>query len=227
LREEKKLDLIEAIKTRKSIRAFKTDPIPKVVLEDILKTATLSPSAANLQPWEFLVITGEPLKKLSTAFIEKSKAGEVGNWELRKGMGRAQVPEKYLARMRNLQTRNTIYQRDDPEQRAEFMRRGFRFFGAPAVIIVTMEKTLGDAHVFDLGLVTQTLCLAALNHGLGTCIQAQGVSYPNVIREMFNIPESKIMAVAVAIGYPDFSNLANQYKSGREPLEELVTWIGF
>jgi nitroreductase len=221
------MDIIEAIKTRKSIRAFKPDPIPKAVLEDILKTASLSPSAANLQPWEFLVVTGEPLKKLSAAFIEKSKAGEMGNWELRRGMGRAQMPEKYVARLRALQTRNAAYRRDDPEQRAEFMRRGFSFFGAPAAIIVMMEKSLGDAHVFDLGLVTQTLCLAAVNHGLGTCIQAQGVTYPNVIREMFNIPDSKIMAIAIAIGYPDRDNPANQFKSSREPLEELVTWFGF
>jgi nitroreductase len=221
------MELIEAIKTRRSVRAFKSDPVPKSVLEDILKTATLSPSAANLQPWEFLVITGEPLKKLSAAMIGKSKAGEIGNWELRKGVGRAQVPEKYLERLRNLQSRNTIFRRDDAEQRAEFMRRGFSFFGAPAAIIVTIEKSLGDAHVFDLGLVTQTLCLAAVEHGLGTCIQAQGVSYPNAIREMFNIPDSVIMAIAIAIGYPDMANPVNQFKSGRVPMEDLTTWIGF
>ena len=221
------MDVIEAIKTRKSIRAFKPDPISKAILEDILRTASLSPSAANLQPWEFLVITGESLKKLSEAMIEKSKAGEVGNWELRRGMGRTQVPEKYLARLQALQVRNAVYRRDDAEQRAEFMRRGFRFFGAPAVIIVTMEKSLGDAHVFDLGLVTQTLCLAAVKQGLGTCIQAQGVSYPNVIREMFNIPDSKYMAIAIVIGYPDWDNPANQFKSSREPLENLTTWFGF
>ena len=221
------MDVIEAIKTRRSVRAFKPDPMPKAVLEDILRTASLSPSAANLQPWEFLVITGEALKKLSEAMIEKSKAGEVGNWELRSGMGRAQVTEQYMARLQALQVRNAVYRRDDPEQRAEFMRRGFKFFGAPAVIIVTMEKSLGNAHVFDLGLVTQTLCLAAVKQGLGTCIQAQGVSYPNVIREMCNIPDSKYMAIAIAIGYPDWDNPVNQFKSSREPLENLTTWIGF
>lgn len=221
------MDLIEAIKTRKSIRAFKPDPIPKSILEDILQTATLSPSAANLQPWEFIVVTGEPLKKLSATMIEKAIAGELGNWELRKGAGRAQVPEKYLARLRTLQSRNTMYRRDDAEQRADFMRRGFSFFGAPTVIFIAMEKSLGDAHVFDLGLVTQTLCLAAVKHGLGTCIQAQGVSYPNVIREMFNIPDSIIMAIAIAIGYPDWDNPMNQFRSSREPLESLTTWIGF
>lgn len=196
----------------------------------ILKTATLSPSAANLQPWEFLVVTGEPLKKLSAAMIEKSKAGEMGNWEIRRGMGRAQIPEKYLERLRNLQARNATqlnYSRDDKEQRAEFMRRGFNFFGAPAAIIIMMEKSLGDAHIFDLGLVTQTLCLAAVKQGLGTCIQAQGVSYPNVIREMFNIPDTKIMVIAIAVGYPDPTNPTNQFKSGRVPLEDLVTWFGF
>jgi nitroreductase len=221
------MELIEAIKTRRSIRAFKPDPVPKAILEDILKTACLSPSAANLQPWEFLVITGEPLKKLSATMIEKSKAGEVGNWEIRKGLGRAELPEKYVQRLRNLQSRNTVFQRDDKEQRAEFMRRGFRFFGAPAAIIVTMEKALGDAHIFDLGLVTQTLCLVAVKHGLGTCIQAQGVSYPNVIREMFNLPDSKLMVIAISIGYPDLASPANDYRSSREPYESLTTWHGF
>ena len=221
------MDVIEAIKTRRSVRAFKSDPIPKSVLEDILKTATLSPSAANIQPWEFLVITGEPLKKLSAAMIEKGKAGEIGNWEIRKGVGRAQLPEKYLERLRVLQSRNAALLLNDKEQRAEFMRRGFSFFGAPAAIIVTMEKSLGDAHIFDIGLITQTLCLTAVKHGLGTCIQAQGVSYPNLIREMFNLPDSQIMVIAIAIGYPDLANPANQFKSGRVPVEDLTTWIGF
>lgn len=224
------MDVIEAIKARKSIRAFKPDPIPRTILEDILRTASLSPSAANLQPWEFVVVTGETLKKLTQANIDKSKAGETGSWDLRRGAGRSQVPEVYLKRLVAIQTRiqaQMNYIREDKEKRAEWMQRGFRYFGAPAVIIITMEKSLGDTHFFDIGIVTQTICLAAVEHGLGTCIQGQGVMYPNMIREMFGIPDSKHLVIAIAIGYPDWSHPANQMKSDRESLENLSTWFGF
>ena len=224
------MDVIEAIKTRKSIRAFKPDPVSRAILEDILRTASLSPSAANLQPWEFIVVTGESLKKLTQANIDKFKAGETGSWDLRRGARRAQVPEKYLKRLASIQTqaqRQMNYIREDKEARAEFMQRGFNYFGAPAVIIITLEKSLGDTHTLDIGIVTQTICLAALQHGLGTCIQAQGVMYSNMMREMFGIPDSKYLVIAIAIGYPDWSHPVNQMKSGRESLENLTTWVGF
>ena len=222
------MDVIEAIKTRKSIRAFKPDPVSRAILEDILRTASLSPSAANLQPWEFIIVTGEPLKKLAQANIDKFKAGEPVAWDLRRGAGRAQVPEKYLKRLTALQSQTRRdYAGDDAKARAEFMQRGFNYFGAPAVIIITLEKSLGDTHTLDIGIVTQTICLAALQHGLGTCIQAQGVMYSNMMREMFGIPDSKYLVIAIAIGYPDWSNPANQIRSGRESLENLTTWVGF
>ncbi len=224
------MNVIEAIKTRKSIRAFKPDPISKAILEDILKTASLSPSAANIQPWEFVVVTGEALKKLTQANIDKSKAGETASWDLRRGAVRSQIPEAYLKRLAAVQTRMQAqmnYTREDKERRAEWMQRGFRYFDAPAVIIITQEKSLGETHFLDIGIVTQTICLAAVEYGLGTCIQGQGVMYPNMMREMFGISDSKYLIIAIAIGYPDSSHPANQMKSDRESLENLSNWFGF
>ena len=51
------MDLSQAIRERKSIRAFKPDPIPKETIEEILRLTIQAPSATNIQPWEFFVVT--------------------------------------------------------------------------------------------------------------------------------------------------------------------------
>ena len=53
------MELIEAIEGRKSIRAFKPDPVPREMIEKILLLASKAPSAINLQPWEFTVVGGK------------------------------------------------------------------------------------------------------------------------------------------------------------------------
>ena len=59
------MDLIKAINERKSARAFRSDPVPRETLEEILKLTIHAPSAINLQPWEFTVVTGEEKERLS------------------------------------------------------------------------------------------------------------------------------------------------------------------
>ncbi len=55
-------DLHNFLRTRRSIRRFKTDPVPDSVIQDILSTATYAPSAHNRQPWRFVVITTQSVK---------------------------------------------------------------------------------------------------------------------------------------------------------------------
>ena len=70
------MKLDEAIRQRKSVRAFKSEPVPKEVLSEILSAAQRAPSWANTQPWEFVVATGDKLAEINRAFIEKTTAGE-------------------------------------------------------------------------------------------------------------------------------------------------------
>lgn len=51
------MDVFEAIQKRHSVRAYRSIPIPREKLERILEAARLAPSAANLQPWHFIVVT--------------------------------------------------------------------------------------------------------------------------------------------------------------------------
>ena len=50
-------DPIVVLKTRRSVRSFRTTPIPKEILEDIIDCARLAPTGRGVQPWEFIVIT--------------------------------------------------------------------------------------------------------------------------------------------------------------------------
>jgi nitroreductase len=71
------MELLEAIKPRKSVRAYKPDPVPKEVLRELLDVATRAPSSANTQPWEFFVLTGETLGELNRAMIERLHSGKM------------------------------------------------------------------------------------------------------------------------------------------------------
>ena len=75
------MEIVEAIKTRKSIRGFLPQPVPKQVLEDILGLAAHAPSWANSQPWEVTIVGGEIMEQVKEAFefaaAERSKAVKV------------------------------------------------------------------------------------------------------------------------------------------------------
>ena len=81
--------------------------------------------------------------------------------------------------------------------------------------------------LLDLGAAMQTVCLAALHFGLGTCVEDQGVLYPEVLREKLKIPENKKIIIAIAVGYPDWDFPANALASGRESLDTNTRWMGF
>ena len=228
-RREGEMDILDAIKQRKSIRGYKADSVPKAVLREVLEIAARAPSAMNTQPWEFVVVTGDSLRHIRRESAKKLNAGEVPK------------PEHHVVgwtndsvhRVRQVELAKHIFQvmaipREDKARRAEWMERGFRYFDAPAAIIICVDKALSEAGpLLDVGAVMQNICLAALHFGLGTCIHDQGVMYPEVVKRYAGIPESKRLIIAISIGYPDEENIVNTISSPRESIDNLTTWIGF
>ncbi len=222
------MDVIEAIKTRKSIRGYKPNLVPKEVLAEILEAAIRAPSGMNNQPWEFTVIAGDVIKQIGQANLEKLSARETPKMEAPRtesGQFAGIHRERQVALAVQLFQLMDIA-REDREKRTEWMMRGFRFFDAPAAIFISMDESVHPGGQFDIGAVSQTIALVALNHGLGTCIMGQGVSYPDVIRKFTGIPESKVIVICLTIGYPDWDFPANKVQSEREPVEKVTTWCG-
>ena len=223
------MNIIEAINSRKSIRAYKADPVPKDVLRSIVEAAGRAPSAMNTQPWEFTVITGSALANIVRENVAKLKAGEKHNPE-HQVVGWTQDS---VHRQRQVELAMQIFKimgipREDKIKRAQWMERGFRNFDAPAMIIIAVDRSLSETGpVLDVGAVMQNICLAALHYGLGTCIHDQGVLYPETLRKYAGIPESKRIMIAIAVGYPDEQAPANTVASTRLPIDDVVTWQGF
>lgn len=225
------MDVVEAINSRKSIRGFKPDPVPKETIARILETACRAPSAMNTQPWEFVVLSGETLEHIKRGNIEMLRSGAKANPEHNVIGWRSD--DNNIYRQRQVELAKQLFQlmdipREDKEKRAQWMERGFRFFDAPAAIIVMADRSLTEeAPLLDLGAVVQNICLLALKYGLGTCIEDQGVMYPEVARRFANISESKRIIISIAIGYPDWDFPANKVESMREPIGNITTWCGF
>jgi nitroreductase len=219
------LDIIEAIKTRKSIRGYKSDPVPRDVLREILEVASRAPSSMNTQPWEFTVVAGDVLEKIKQANEEKFNAGEPGDlgWENERFKGKCRERQVALA-IQLFQSMGIA--REERGKRTDWERRGFRYFDAPAVIVISVDREHLPRTQFDTGAVSQTIALAALEYGLGTCMHDQGISYPGVLRELAGIPESKRMIICLSIGYPDGIFPADRVVSAREPIDSITTWCG-
>lgn len=223
------MDITEAIDQRRSIRGFKSDPVSKDVLTRILKLACRAPSASNSQPWEFIVLTGDVLNKIKEVTAEKLNNKE----PMRPELDMASWPNDSIFRMRQIESGKKLFEvmdipRGDEEKRAAWLERGFRFFDAPVLILLLKDKSLQDAStLLGIGAAMQTICLAALNFRLGTCIENQGVLYPKVLREIAQISDKQEIITAIAIGYPDWDFPANSLKSNRESLDNNSRWIGF
>ena len=119
-------------------------------------------------------------------------------------------------------------ERSDRERRHWWLQRGFRFFDAPAVILLYMDEHWDEmSHRFEMGTIAQNLCLAAMEFGLGTCVEYQAVMYQRGIREQLGLPAGKRFACGIAIGYPDDSFPANQVVTPREDVDAMTHWYGF
>ncbi len=221
------MDLVEAIKTRKSIRGYKKDPVPQKILQEILEVATRAPSADNSQPWEITVITGKVLKDVAEANVEALNSGRPVAPDV------SHKPYEGIYRERQIGVGKKIFElmaisREDKEKRKEWVKRGFRFFDAPAAFILAADESLDPTRAAsDIGGIAQTICLAALEYGLGTCIISQGVLYADIVKQFTGIPKTKNLYWSITIGYPDWEFPANQIKTDREPLQVNINWLGF
>ena len=216
------MDLLELIKERKSIRAFRPDPVPKEIIEEILNLSILAPSAINLQPWEFQVVMGQEKERLSRRLIKSYREKQISCAPstvkpLPKTFGKRGV--------KTLQGMNPFFE-EMKVSSDQFINEGScNFYGAPVAILLFQDDSFSSAAFLDIGIATGYFVLAAHAYGLGTCPIGLINAYGEEIRDLLNIPENKNLVVGIALGYPDAGSPINRFKSYREPLEKVVRWV--
>jgi nitroreductase len=227
------VDIIEAIKTRRSIRAFKPDPIPKKVLKELLDVCRWAPSGGNTQPWHCAVLGGKKLKQVTARLEEKARTSWDGEnyTDMKPDLPRRDsYPASLMPRQQSLRVITDAIRyppgtKDLEAKQLENRALSLRFFDAPNAIVLYADDSSSTA-IEAIGILAQTICLAALSYGLGTCIMGIPVLWPDIFRDVIGIPGDKPVVVTIAIGYPDLRAPINTFQRPREPMDSLVEWHG-
>jgi len=220
------MNVEQAIVGRYSCRAYLDDPVPRPLLEKILETARWSPSGANMQPWQVVVLQGEAKERLSDALLAAFDAGE------RPAPDYDYYPAEWIEpyKGRRYQCGLALYQalaieRDDKARRLEAWRDNYRFFGAPVALLFFIHRSLATGSWLDMGMFIQSVMLAARQWGLESCPQASVADYPQVVRHTLGLEEELRLLCGLALGYPDADHPVNNYRTDREPVAGFTRWF--
>lgn len=216
-------DTLSTILGRKSVRAFRPDPVSRATLDTILQTAARSPSGNNMQPWSVHVATGRTrhalARDLGEAFASDTPLQPEYSYYP------PQWRDPYLRRRR--ETGWALYEtlgirKGDREQSRAQHARNFDFFGAPVALFLALDADLGQGAWLDLGMFAQSLMLAAHGVGLATCPQLAVAGYPQVVRRHLHIPDDAILAFGISLGHEDAAHPVNQFRTQREALSDFA-----
>jgi nitroreductase len=220
------VNVIEAIESRRSIRAFKPDAVSKEVILEILAAANWSPSWADTQPWEVFVAGGGPLSKIRERFLARYEAGVSPAGDIPRPQEWPPGPKQRMLDFVEDRCAFLGVIPGDETARAASMRRNFEFFDAPAVVFLCLHKDLTPWSYFDMGLYAQSLMLAAMEYSVGSVIAVNFAAYPDIIREELDVPEDYAVMIGIALGYADADSPENRCRSIRRPVEEAVVLKG-
>jgi nitroreductase len=213
------MELLKVLEERKSYRAFKSLDVQKEKIEDIIQYAVYAPSARNLQPWEFVVVTGRTKELLSKKLVDlqRQKVTTFGSRD-------ESLPEIIQQRMKNQMEERSRYYKQVGIELPPFNTEGsLNFHGAPVAIFICIDDRM-KSNSLDIGITLTYLLLAAHGMGLGTCPIGVVNMYEKEIKEILAIPEGKRIVISVALGYPDFDNPICGYKSHRDLLSNFLSW---
>jgi len=216
------MDVLEIIRQRRSVRAFLDEPVPRNVLEAVLADASQAPSAINMQPWEVHLVLGEERKRLSRRLLRsyRERAVTCAPAAVRP------IPERFIERGRVCASVMTpLVERMGFDFKTYINEGSLDFYHAPVVALLFLDESFPSERMTDIGCFAAYLVLSAAGHGLASCPIGLVTAYEDDIKDHLNVPESKSLVLAVALGRPDPDAPVNLFRSPRAELKEFVRWI--
>jgi nitroreductase len=219
------MNITEAITGRASTRAFLDKPVARTTVDTILDIARWAPSGTNMQPWLVSVLTGATKEHLSEALIAARRSGHPENPDYRYYPGEWREPYRGRRKACGLALYKALgVSTRDADARMEAWCNNYRFFGAPVGLLFWLDRDLETGSFLDLGMFIQSVMLAARGFGLESGPQASLAEYPDRIREILDVPDSRILVCGLSLGYADPDAPTNQYRTEREPVRAFAQW---
>ena len=219
------MEFASVIRGRRSIRAYKPEPVPEGVVREILDEARWAPSWRNTQVWNVWVLTGDALQRYKDEFKAAAERDDPVQLDLSPTMEWPQACSARIAATMKSRAA-TLEAAGEPTDPAAALARMADLFGAPCLLVFGFEDCLAEAYAsFDTGSFVQNVCLAAYDRGLGTCIAATVIRYPDLLRRLLPGAGGKRFVVSVTLGSPMADSPANTFERSRAGLDELVTWV--
>lgn len=223
------MNVADAVIARKSVRAFKPDPISLADMRALLEVAKHAPSGGNLQPWKMIVLAGDELAgviKLGQTTMAANPRGEADEHPIYPAV----VAEPH--RTRRYQVGEAMYDilgiaREDKMGRLGQMAQNFTFFGAPHAIFFVIDKSMGHGQWAHMGMLMQTICLVAEDMGMATCMQEAWGMVRKTLAAHFELSDNEMIYCGMALGYEDKSAVINTLRTSRAELDEIAVFKGF
>ena len=220
------MDVYEAVKSRRAVRGFTDEPVPRAVLKRVLAAAAWAPSGSDIQPWNVYVLTGLQLAELKTRAVERVCHGDP--WDERQyQMYPAALKSPYGERRSAFGKERYSalgIAREDWEARQRAAIGNWNCFGAPAALFCYIDRELGLPQWADVGMYLQTVMLLFRAEGLHTCAQMAWSQVRETVAEVLSPADNLILFCGLSIGYEDPK--VAYVRTGRAPLDETVTFIG-
>ncbi len=222
-----------AITSRRSVRAFLPDPVPRATLEHLLEVASRAPSGTNTQPWRVYVLQGASRDALveqvcaahEALYADPSLAAQYPE-------AYDYYPEKWISPYIDRRRENGwglygllgITKGDKDRMHAQH-QRNFRFFDAPVGLVFTVDRALGRGALLDYGAFLQNLMVAARGHGLDTCPQAAWNGFARIVLPHVGAGEHEMLVCCMSLGYADPAHVVNRFRTPREPVAAFTRWL--
>jgi nitroreductase len=167
--------VIEAIKSRRAIRSYEDKTVPEADIQAILEAATYAPSAINIQPWKFTIVTNKESIKHFSDIAKPAMFQTLPD-----------VEDENLVRFRRNLT--------NPQYNI--------FYNAPLLIFISGVKSHYAIH--DCSMAAQNMMLAAYTMGIGSCWIGMAAQAANSSsgKEVLGVPEDNQVYSALIFGYP-------------------------
>lgn len=223
------MTVTDAVRHRRSIRAFLPTPVDEATLRAVLDTARWAPSGSNVQAWKVIAVAGEERDAVVRLALDAMGTPSMTShdefpiyppnlWEPLRTRRFALAEDMYRA---------LGIPREDKPARLRHVARNFELFGAPVGLFFVIDRRLAHGQWAHLGMLIQTVALLLEERGLGCCMQEAWAQFRPQLALRFGLPPEEMVYCGMAVGHPDRSHAVNGFPRDRLTVDEIAEFRGF